>query len=69
MIKNINNPDVLEKEELVYLARLAEQSEMHQEMLQYVKLFIAKTQQDLTLEERSIVSVAFKSFIGSRRTS
>ncbi|OMJ88545.1 hypothetical protein SteCoe_9498 [Stentor coeruleus] len=68
-MKNISNLEALEKEELIYLARLAEQTERYQEMIEYVKFFVAKSSQDLSVEERNILSVAYKNFVGSRRTS
>jgi 14-3-3 protein epsilon len=68
-MKNISNPETLEKEELIYLARLSEQTERYFEMIEYVKLFVSKTQQDLSIEERNILSVAYKNFVGARRTS
>lgn len=68
-MKNISNPESLEKEELIYLARLSEQTERYSEMIEYVKLFVSKTTQDLSVEERNILSVAYKNFVGARRTS
>jgi 14-3-3 family protein len=68
-MKNISNPEILEKEELIYLARLSEQTERYSEMIEYVKLFVSKTQQDLSVEERNILSVAYKNVVGARRTS
>ena len=68
-MKNISNPESLEKEELIYLARLSEQTERYSEMIEYVKLFVSKTQQDLSVDERNILSVAYKNFVGARRTS
>jgi 14-3-3 protein epsilon len=68
-MKNISNPDLLEKEELIYLARLSEQTERYSEMIDYVKHFVTKTTQDLSVEERNILSVAYKNFVGARRTS
>ena len=68
-MKNISNPETLEKEELIYLARLSEQTERYSEMIDYVKLFVSKTSQDLSVEERNILSVAYKNLVGVRRTS
>ena len=68
-MKNISNPELLEKEELIYLARLSEQTERYSEMIEYVKHFVSKTTQDLSVEERGILSVAYKNFVGTRRTS
>ena len=68
-MRNIRIPDTLEREELVYLARLSEQTERYAEMIEYVKAFILKTPQDLSAEERNTLSVAYKNFLGIRRTS
>lgn len=68
-MKNISSLEALEREELIYLARLSEQTERYAEMIEYVKSFVAKTPQDLSVEERNILSVAYKNFVGSRRTS
>ena len=68
-MKNISNPETLEKEELIYLARLAEQTERYSEMIEYVKQFVSKTHQDLSVEERNILSVGFKNLVSGRRTS
>lgn len=66
---NIDRPDSLERDELIYLARLAEQSERYEEMVTYVKAFVKKSSNDLTVEERNILSVAYKNVVGARRTS
>lgn len=68
-MKNISSLEALEREELIYLARLSEQTERYAEMIEYVKSFVVKTPQDLSVEERNILSVAYKNFVGSRRTS
>jgi len=56
------------KEELLYLARLAEQSERYDEMVEYASSF-AKMEGELNIEERNILSVAFKNVVGSRRAA
>ena len=56
------------KEELTYLAKLAEQSERYEEMIEYVNQF-TKMDGDLSVEERNILSVAYKNVVGSRRAS
>lgn len=66
---NIENLDSLDRDELIYLARLAEQSERYEEMVNYVKAFVRKTGQDLSIDERNILSVAYKNVVGARRTS
>ena len=63
------NLDSFERDELVYLARLGEQSERFEEVVAYVKAFIKKTSADLAVEERNILSVAYKTLVNQRRTS
>ncbi|CAN0889979.1 14-3-3 protein 7 [Linum grandiflorum] len=57
-----------EREQQVYLARLAEQAERYDEMVEAMKN-VAKLGLELTLEERNLVSVGYKNVIGTRRAS
>ncbi|THG10140.1 hypothetical protein TEA_007868 [Camellia sinensis var. sinensis] len=57
-----------EREQLVYLARLAEQAERYDEMVEAMKK-VAKLDVQLTVEERNLVSVGYKNVIGVRRAS
>lgn len=57
-----------DKEDKVYLARLAEQAERYEEMVDAMK-GIAKMGVGLTQEERNLLSVAYKNVIGARRAS
>lgn len=57
-----------EREQQVYLARLAEQAERYDEMVEAMKK-VAKLHVELTVEERNLLSVAYKNIIGSRRAS
>ncbi|CAO3663330.1 unnamed protein product [Rhizopus stolonifer] len=50
------------------MAKLAEQAERYDEMVQFTKE-IAKLGAELTIEERNLLSVAYKNVIGSRRAS
>jgi len=54
------------REDYLYLAKMAEQSERYSEMIEYVGKF-AKTEGELTNEERHIISVAYKNVVGSKR--
>ncbi|CED83388.1 14-3-3 protein [Phaffia rhodozyma] len=56
------------RESNVYLAKLAEQAERYEEMVENMKR-VASTDQELTVEERNLLSVAFKNVIGARRAS
>jgi 14-3-3 protein epsilon len=60
--------DVQTRENSVYLAKLAEQAERYEEMVENMKK-VASAGQELTLEERNLLSVAYKNVIGARRAS
>ncbi|MGB1602549.1 MAG: 14-3-3 family protein, partial [Promethearchaeia archaeon] len=55
-------------ESKVYIAKMAEQAERFEEMVSATKS-IAKMGVDLTVEERSLLSVAYKNVVGARRAS
>ena len=57
------------KEELLYLARLSEQCERYDEMVDYATEFAKAGKEELSLEERNILSVAFKNVVGTRRAA
>lgn len=52
----------------VYMAKLAEQAERYDEMVNFMKE-VAKLDSELSMEERNLLSVAYKNVIGSRRAS
>nr|CAB3487295.1 unnamed protein product [Digitaria exilis] len=60
----------LSREENVYMAKLAEQAERYEEMVEFMEK-VAKTvdSEELTVEERNLLSVAYKNVIGARRAS
>ena len=53
----------------VYMAKLAEQAERYDEMVEFMKEVANKAQADLSLEERNLLSVAYKNVVGARRAS
>jgi len=57
-----------EREEHVYLAKLSEQAERYDEMVEAMKT-VAKLKVELTVEERNLHTVAYKNVIGARRAS
>jgi len=57
-----------DREENVYRAKLAEQAERYDEMVKSMKS-VAGSDSELSVEERNLLSVAFKNVIGSRRAS
>jgi len=56
-------------EENVYMAKLAEQAERYEEMVEYMKQVAMASEIDLSLEERNLLSVAYKNVVGARRAS
>jgi len=52
----------------VYMAKLAEQAERYDEMVNAMKN-VAQLNVELTVEERNLLSVAYKNVIGARRAS
>jgi len=57
-----------DREISVYMAKLAEQAERYDEMVDAMKK-VAKLNVELSVEERNLLSVAFKNVIGARRAS
>lgn len=58
----------MEKEKLVYMAKIAEQTERFEDMIEYMKKVVA-IDKTLNIEERNLLSVAYKNSVGSRRTA
>merc|ERR1711939_1147765 len=57
-----------ERNDAVYMAKLSEQAERYDEMVTFMKN-IASLDQELSVEERNLLSVAYKNVIGARRAS
>ncbi|XP_042464768.1 14-3-3-like protein GF14-C isoform X2 [Zingiber officinale] len=58
------------REDNVYLAKLAEQAERYEEMVEYMEKVVKTINtEELTVEERNLLSVAYKNVIGARRAS
>ncbi|GFY89415.1 general regulatory factor 2 [Actinidia rufa] len=59
------------REENVYMAKLAEQAERYEEMVEFMEKVSATAVdgEKLTVEERNLLSVAYKNVIGARRAS
>ncbi|KAI4337672.1 hypothetical protein L6164_016057 [Bauhinia variegata] len=58
------------REENVYMAKLAEQAERYEEMVEFMeKVSASVDNEELTVEERNLLSVAYKNVIGARRAS
>ena len=57
-------------EEQVFMAKLAEQAERYDEMVKYMKELVeSSSSSTLGLEERNLLSVAYKNLVGARRAS
>merc|ERR1711920_879877 len=56
------------REKDVYFAKLAEQAERYDEMADHMEL-VGKSPVELSVEERNLLSVAYKNAVGSRRAA
>ena len=56
----------LSREESIYMSKISEQTERFEDMLDYMKN-VVHTGQELSIEERNLLSVAYKNTVGSRR--
>lgn len=56
------------REENVFMARISEQAERYEDMVEYMRR-VAKMPDELNLDERNLLSVAYKNAVGSRRSA
>ena len=56
-------------EEKVFMARVAEQAERFDDMVEFLRPIVKEKGGDFTVEERNLLSVGFKNLIGSKRTA
>lgn len=56
------------REKAVYFAKLAEQAERYDEMASHMES-VGKSKEELSVEERNLLSVAYKNAVGSRRAA
>jgi 14-3-3 protein epsilon len=56
-------------EENIFMARVAEQAERFEDMVNFIKPVLDSKGSALTADERNLLSVAFKSLISSKRTA
>jgi 14-3-3 protein epsilon len=56
------------REEHLYMAKITEQTERFEDMLDAMNK-VVQANADLSVEERNLLSVAYKNTIGSRRTA
>jgi len=59
------------RKDLAFMARVAETAERYDDMTQFMRALVQATngQSDLTVEERNLLSVAYKNVIGTRRAA
>lgn len=58
----------LKRDELIYMAKICEQSERFADMLNYMKQVLEMSDK-LSVEDRNLLSVAYKNSVGTKRTS
>jgi 14-3-3 protein epsilon len=58
----------LTREQNVFMSKVTEQTERFEDMIEYIKK-IALSESELTVEERNLLSVAYKNSVGTRRTA
>jgi 14-3-3 protein epsilon len=56
-------------EENIFLARVAEQAERFEDMVDFLAVVLDVKGQDVTSDERNLLSVAFKNLISSKRAA
>jgi 14-3-3 protein epsilon len=56
-------------EENIFMGRVAEQAERYEDMVDFLNPVVKEKGSNLTVEERNLLSVAFKNLVGSRRTA
>lgn len=56
------------RDENLYMAKITEQTERFEDMLEYMNKVVA-AEANLSIEERNLLSVAYKNSIGSRRSA
>ena len=56
-------------DERIFLARVAEQADRYEDMVTHLEQAVKMKSEDLSSEERNLLSVGFKNLIGSRRSA
>jgi 14-3-3 protein epsilon len=56
-------------EESIFMGRVAEQAERYEDMVDFLNPVVKEKGSNLSVEERNLLSVAFKNLVGSRRTA
>merc|ERR1711907_813161 len=65
------DPTSLNREQALYMAKLAEQAERYEDMVKYMKQIVELgiKAHELTVEERNLLSVGYKNMMSVRRTA
>eukprot|EP00657_Telonema_sp_P-1_P001280 TRINITY_DN1295_c0_g1_i1.p1 TRINITY_DN1295_c0_g1~~TRINITY_DN1295_c0_g1_i1.p1 ORF type:complete len:266 (-),score=79.12 TRINITY_DN1295_c0_g1_i1:253-1050(-) len=65
------DPSSLNREEALYMAKLAEQAERYDDMVRYMRRIVdlGIKANELTVEERNLLSVGYKNMMSTRRTA
>jgi len=74
MVQDVTHPlvrlsQVGEVDHLVFKAELAEKTERYDDMVKFMRQFVVKSHGKLTVEQRNLLSVAYKNVVGARRSS
>jgi 14-3-3 protein epsilon len=56
-------------DEKIFMARVAEQCERFDDMVEFLRPILKEKGGDFTIEERNLLSVGFKNLIGANRTA
>lgn len=64
----MSDASITKREDLVHVAKLAEQAERYDDMAEAMKI-VTEMGSELTNEERNLLSVAYKNVVGARRSS
>ena len=56
-------------EKKIFMARVADQAERYDDMVQFLKEIMAESNEDVSVDVRNLLSVGFKNLIGSRRAA
>ena len=65
----IKGMQITDREDILLIVRIAEQAEQYNDMIDILKPYIESKpiDEELTLEERNLLSVAYKNAVGLRR--
>ena len=72
LVYNLNFENILtyiDMEEKIFMARVAEQCERYDDMVEFLRPILKEKGGDFTVEERNLLSVGFKNLIGGKRTA